>query len=777
MKAEQNIKALVNNLAEPKIRNPDEIEVWDVSAQRGLNLRSLFKTIKRKLFLIIGVTSLTTTTGWFLESRKPAIYVGNFQILVEPATAEAQRTDPSVITQGGRASIGNSSLDYPTLLKVLKSSEMLEKIQQKVKTRYPNFSLLELQKQLDIQRGFGQQNFSKAPSRTLEIQYAGPDPDLIKFVLEKAAEEYIQYSLNERKGHISEGVKFIDEQLPGLQRRESIIQNELQSLLESNNVVNIQDQSQLVSQQTTELESERIQLQRDLKELRSVASRLERDLGLDADTAKSAAILSSDPNYKGLLEKLTEVEGNIALASARFTEESPLLQELRSQQQKLYDELNKEAQQILGSDFKQEVILDSRALSLQNTTRLQQVSQLVDVASQIQRAEIRSQALNQTKTDLGQQVQSLRGALREYNILDRQLTLVKNTVDQLLAQRESLRAEAAQSEFPWTIISTPQIPLDPNGQPISFTERSKKMLVLGALAGLVFSLGAAIAIEAYRDIFYNLEDLQDIVRSPLFIAIPPERKNVKNRNLSSLQVSSPSSDLLLAQELSPIDSLAGKEFFEAFNFLYASLSFIHVDPSIQSLLVCSAMSGDGKSTVAANLAQAVAAMGRRVLLVDANWHSPQIHWKLNVENFGGLINALSSHSDPDLYIQRSPQTENLFVLTVGQSLTESSLDPIEQQSNNGNHAQAGSSALVSNLLASSQMQNLMEMFQKEYDLVIYDTPDLMNYADANFLAPYTDGILLVVGILKTKRSVLLKVMDQLEAFRQPILGIVANHLR
>jgi len=75
------------------------------------------------------------------------------------------------------------------------------------------------------------------------------------------------------------------------------------------------------------------------------------------------------------------------------------------------------------------------------------------------------------------------------------------------------------------------------------------------------------------------------------------------------------------------------------------------------------------------------------------------------------------------------------------------------------------------------MQYLMEEFQATFDLVIYDTAEFGSFMDTNFLAAHTDGILMVVAVAKTKRTSVMRVFDQLNTYRLPTLGVVANHLR
>jgi capsular exopolysaccharide synthesis family protein len=120
----------------------------------------------------------------------------------------------------------------------------------------------------------------------------------------------------------------------------------------------------------------------------------------------------------------------------------------------------------------------------------------------------------------------------------------------------------------------------------------------------------------------------------------------------------------------------------------------------------------------------------------------------------GLSNVISSEINVDDVIQRSPIEDNLFVLTAG------TIPPDPTR-----------------LLCSKKMQNLVERFQATFDLVIFDTPPLLGLADAKLLAAHTDGIVMVVGLGKTDRSVLTEVLYGLKMSRARVLGLVANGVK
>ena len=193
---------------------------------------------------------------------------------------------------------------------------------------------------------------------------------------------------------------------------------------------------------------------------------------------------------------------------------------------------------------------------------------------------------------------------------------------------------------------------------------------------------------------------------------------------------------------------------EAFRSLHTNIHFLASDTPISSLVISSAEHGDGKSTVAINLAQAAAAMGQRVLLVDADLRRPQVHTLLGLPNEQGLSNIVFTDLPVLKVIQRSALSENLFVLTSGQILPE-----------------------PTKLLSSKKMQNIVEQLRQQFDLIIYDTASILGLADSSLLATHTAGILLVTRIDKTDRSVLRQALEQLKLSRTNVLGMVCNGIK
>jgi len=142
------------------------------------------------------------------------------------------------------------------------------------------------------------------------------------------------------------------------------------------------------------------------------------------------------------------------------------------------------------------------------------------------------------------------------------------------------------------------------------------------------------------------------------------------------------------------------------------------------------------------------------LLVDADLRLPQLHLLLGLPNVRGLSDVIATDLSLNDAIQRSPEEDNLFVLTAGHNPH----DPIK-------------------LLSSKKMLYLMEQFQTFFDLVIYDSPPLVGLADAHILAAQTDGTLLVVKIDRTDSSLVAKALEGLKISGASVLGTVVNGIK
>lgn len=700
----------------------------------GLPIGGLIRMVKRKILVIGGMTGVLSIAAWLSTASDLPTYRGNFQLLVEPVTSEARIAEPTALTRsaGGVPSRDIFSLDYPTQLQILRSPKVLEEVYEKVRAKYPAFTYVQLIQGLELGR-IG--NTRTTETKILQVGYSGSDADLVQMVLDELASKYLRYSLEDRKSRISEGVKFIEDQLPSLQKRVAELEKQLQELQQSYELIDPSSQGGQIFSQLQTVTEQQVATQQQIQEQRVLYNTLQRQLGLSPNEAIAASALSQDPRYQQILSSINEIDSQIALESSRFTDESPIIQRLRQRQANLSNLLGQQANRILGPQLSRK----ADSLTYQDSLRLDLIKQLINTTNEMQVLQMRDQFLARRQAEVSRQVQQFPAIARRYAEIQRELGVATRTLDQLLGQRETLRVEAAQTQVPWELISEPMLPRDANGVAIPDPDSSRKKLMMGVVAGLALGLGTAVLIEKRQDIFFSAEDVKDAVPVPLLGALP------------ACATSNPCGSLLSIAPSGGELSDDAFPFLDAVNNFYASLRFLNPNNLVRSLVVCSPAAGDGKTTTALHLAQTAAAAGQRVLLVDANLRSPKLHSILNLPNECGLSELLAQKVYPEDAIQVCPNLEHLCILTAGQTPPG-----------------------TTKMLASPQMKDLMAAFDAQFDLILYDTPNLGSTVDANFLAAQADGILLVLAIRQTAYSKTKEVLKKLEEFHLPIIGTVAN---
>lgn len=194
------------------------------------------------------------------------------------------------------------------------------------------------------------------------------------------------------------------------------------------------------------------------------------------------------------------------------------------------------------------------------------------------------------------------------------------------------------------------------------------------------------------------------------------------------------------------DHVAGTEEFRT---LRSRLYQLREERPLKKVLVTSSLPREGKSFVAANLAQAlVQQRGQRVLLIDADLRAPRLHQVLGTSVSPGLAEYLLGQSDEVSIAQRGPM-ENLFFVPSGRSV--------------GNAAE---------LVTNGRVKTLLDRLAPVFDWVLLDSPPAVPVSDAGLLANYCDGVLLVVRSNSTPFDVAQKARQE---FRdQHLIGVVLN---
>lgn len=702
----------------------DDEEVY--SPQKKISLLPFLRIIRRKAWLIAVITALVAAayTYWDKKQNPTTQYGGNFQLLVEPLTFEAKLSEPTALTDS--RGVPNEKLlavDYPTLIKILTSRDILSDIVEKVQAQYADFNINQLSENLTVER-VGETRIDE--SKIISISYNEEDPELVQLVLQEAAQEYLDYSLETRIQAIGTGLQFIERQLPELNQKVTRSRNEIQELQEQYQMIEAQSKGESLSETLRQIEKEQLATQKEIEEQTRIKNNLQSKLNISVDEAIAISALQENTSYQSLLEQLKNKERELAVASATFYPGSPQVVNIQEEKQELLDLLNAQTRQVFAQGLSARI---SKFLVSNNedSILLGLVEQLVEAENQLERLLARQQALSRNINSFEEQLQQFPEVSRRYQELQKELEIANTTREQLLLQKDRLQIQASQTQTPWSIVSEPQLTTDQFGNPVPISEDSKTRILKGLAGGLLLGIVTAILLERRSNKFYTVDDVTDVTDpSPVLGDIPFNPNLLKSGEPKTLVKSWFD---LPAQYIPNIGEVDDKhyEFLDAFDRLYANLYLRYRSNSVHSLAVCSPAKGDGRSTIALYLARQIAARGKKVLLVDASSFSYQL---------------------PDKLVSATQAGENFFVLIASQALLENSV----------------------------QREQLMSEFEAKYDYVIYDTPPLLDSVTASLLSVDTDGILLVAAIDRTDKSLFTKAFEQIETFKIPLLGVITNNV-
>jgi capsular exopolysaccharide synthesis family protein len=708
-----------------------------------LDMNWVIAVVKRRLLVMTLVAaSIATLTGSLIlwnDKKIVSQYEGKFTVLVEPLTTDDRLS--KLLVQAENNSLGitdlnkikssgedGSSVDYQSLTRVLKTPEVLIPLVNKLQKRYPNFDYKTLNSRLSIERVTFLRDGKEGGTKLLNISYRDRDPKRIKYVLGETAQYYREYMGKERLKVSQQSIDFIARKMPPLQQKVDNLQQELQKLRMKYNFNNEPElRNRSLSDQLDSLANRRLEVQVQLVESRHQYESY-KNRSLKGDNRWIIDI--SPKSYENLISKVNEIESQLALSSTQFYENSLPIQSLRDKQQSLGDLMKREAESVL-----------------------------FQMKSQLEQLEARDRVLANTQNLLKAKITQIPQAQRRYDEIQLKLEIANKTLKLFLDKQKTLQLDAGQIDGSWQIISKPQLVTDEKGALTSVTEKpTRRYLMIAIVISGLLGIAIGFLVEVLNTVFHTPEEIKSATKRPLLGVIPiAKAMKIKSRRGESVPPKFTSvSSTTNSASLKPIIVSNYKDFslIEAFYYLYTNIQLLNAEHPITSLTITSTIKGEGKSTVAVYLAKTASAVGKRVLLVDANMRFPKLHTYLGLSNKKGLSNILSSDLSLNEVIQRWPDDENLFVLTAGTIPP----DPIT-------------------LLSSKKMHYLMEQFLDLFDLVIYDTPPLIGLADGHLLASQTEGTVVIVKIEKTDRGMVRKALDQLNVADFKVLGVVANGVK
>lgn len=303
---------------------------------------------------------------------------------------------------------------------------------------------------------------------------------------------------------------------------------------------------------------------------------------------------------------------------------------------------------------------------------------------------------------------------------NRLLRLKEDTYASLLGLSSRAKATQSFSDTAVSVVEPAQVPESP-AQP-----KKALNIVLGLVVGLIGGVGLAFLLENLDSTLYTTEQIEEATQLNILGRIP--RGNMTRGPILN----------------------GGSPAGEAFRHVRASLLNLDPDSTWHILVVTSAEPGEGKSTIAVNLAHALAQTGRNTLLIDCDLRAPTLHKILGLSNEIGLSNVLRSKAQAHEAVHCAFDTD-LWVMPSG---------PLP--------------ANPAELLGSAEMTQLLKHATEKFEMVILDTPSILAVADGAMLAPKADAAILVVAWASAKENAVKTACRTLSVAKTRIAGVIIN---
>jgi len=536
-------------------------------------------------------------------------------------------------------------------------------------------------------------------TQIVEIGFIYEDSDLCARVANAVCDEYISWIYQSKSDSYRKALESLREELGAAKTKLGESEKSLQEFAKRNQISlpvdDISESSRQLGDTKRQLEeAERLIFQKKLQ--------LQR---FDAGTSK-ASLLSDNPRVQKLLDAIADIDAQLARVKEQF---GPEMTEIRAAQS-----AKRELESQLQTEYR----------------RAEEKARFEHREAEAGYEFLKNKYEQQAKTLAKME------AIDSYNALKEEVDLNRE-IHNSLRQRERELIVTSR-------VQVGNVAIIEEAEPRAEFPNKARTITVGAFIGLFLGVLLVFFLDYMDTTVKGPEAVERMAHLPTLGYIP-RFTNGWPWSRSKARVE------LIAHE-QPRSPLA-----ESFRYLRTSVLYSLPGRSPGTILVTSALEGEGKTTVAINLAIAFAQKGKKVLLVDADLAKPAVHRFFQAERSKGLTEILTGKLDEELGCDprdpfRKTVVNNLLLLPSGARVP----NPVD-------------------LLDSDSMRDLIALLAEEYEHVIIDSAPLMIRADTNVLVPYVDGVVLVVQPGKTPCSAVRRAKEKISEMQGRILGVVLNN--
>jgi succinoglycan biosynthesis transport protein ExoP len=686
-----------------------------VAPDDRIPLRLYLRIIWNRRWLILAIGLATTTLVAIQTMRQKPIYkaVGTLEIeMPAKGVASIQDLFPS-------ENVPDAYLQ--TQSKILSSGQLISQVMDKLNMSSgletgPSSSRwsrqLTFQKRLNVQVVKG--------SQLVQVAFESENPSLAAKVVNQLMSLYIAQIQEDRFETASGASSWVLGQLKETKTKLDESMDTLRRYEREHQLLSVNpDRERLMN-----IDGERLeQLQKELATVEE--TRIEKEAIHRRVQAGDTQMLQSG-FLEDNLKKEAELEGKLAESSHKFGPNFPQVQRT----------------QLELTEVRRTVATEKESLARE--------SEAVYQSAVEQEALIRSEIEEQRKKVSGGSDQVMQD-----NILKRDVDLNQQAYEGLLQKLQEATTSASLKTVSAKIVDPAEPPA------VSSYPGLGRNLGLGLMLGLTAAIGIALGEELLRDTIKTPGEVELDLNVPLLGVIPAVGKLMLNGNTDAKRngfrvrgQGRRSNDKPESGQWFRLDRDGPNhyELSEAIRNLRTSLMFALEGKGPQSVLFSSSVPSEGKTTISSNISISLTQLGKKILMIDGDLRRPCLHKVFSLPNRPGLSECLQEICEWKDIVQSS-SVPGLDIIVCG----ERPLNPAE-------------------LLSSDRMRRIIEEAKRQYDIVIVDSPTLLNMADSRILASYVDSVVLVVRSRATPKLLAKQACANVRGAGATFIGAVLNQL-
>ena len=552
----------------------------------------------------------------------------------------------------------------------------------------------------------------------IEVRYRSPDKELAANVVNTLMTTYTENNFKSRFDSTMQASDWLSKQLVDLQMKVETSQEKLVHYQKEHEILGIDDKQNITTAKLDELNKALTTAESERMDKESIYRLVQSG---DTETIASAANVldaagAGSTSQSGLLETLRAKQADLRIQAAelntQFGPSYPKLAQINNQLKEIDAELVAETRKIGGK------------IKGQYMAALQRENMLHD-------------ALEKQK----QEANKLNESAIEYSLLKRDLDTNRQLYEGLLEKLKEAGVSAGLRSNNFRIVDVARVPTGP------IEPNIPRNLSFAFMLGLTSGVGLAFLLEGLDNTVRTTEQAQMISGLPPLGMIPLGSRTAREgANSKRLVIATSKEAVELITQVRPQSQMA-----ESYRALRTSLLLSNLGAPPKVIMVTSALPQEGKTTTSINCAVVLAQKGIRVLLIDADLRRPSIHKTLGMGPRSGLSNVLTGSATLEQAITRSTVLPNLNILPAGTPPP----NPAE-------------------LLASTNMRDVLEQLRGQYDHIVVDTPPTLSVTDAVVLSPRADAIVLVIRSGQTTKQALRRSRDILMQVNAKVSGVLLN---